>query len=104
MTLFIPVLIGIMKKKIIKILNLFPEVIWDRYSGGLKDMAIFGWIDRKDGRKDFLVMDIVNGKPQFFRTSSAKLSKSFSERLGWTHSDCKRVEDLFRGNVKCLIN
>ena len=86
-----------------KILNLFPEVTWDRYAGDYDNFVIYGWIDRDDQYKDFLVMEFEEGQATSFTTSSAKYSKDFSERLGWQefHSDCKRVENIFQ-NVKSI--
>lgn len=84
-----------------QILNNFPEVMWDRWIGSFRDFTIFGWVKRKDERFDFLVLDIVRGEVVRFRTSSAKLSKSISERLNFTHEECRRVEDHF-DSVNCI--
>ena len=90
-----------MKKKIKEIVHSFPKVIWDRWIGSFRYLTVFGWIKRKDGKSDFLVLDIIDGKVERFRTSSAKLSKSFSQRLGFLHEGCKRVEDDFN-SVNCI--
>lgn len=86
------------KLKIEALLNLFPEVRWDRYSGQINRMAAFGWIDRKDGhgRSDFLSLIIVNGEWLSYTTSSAEYSKEFGRRLGLEHhNDCRRIEHDF---------
>ncbi len=87
-------------------LNMFPEVTWDRYSGSKTNLEFFGWIDREDEYKDFMVlmfeMDNETAKPTSFTTSSAKYSPDFSKRLSWGHDDCQRVEDLFLDGVKVV--
>jgi hypothetical protein len=85
----------IAKKKIEEILNRFPEVTWDRWSGNLDAMQIFGWIERDDGRADFLVLKIVGGIAVYFTTSSAQYSREFTDRLNFIHRDCKRCEKDF---------
>lgn len=90
-----------MKNQVESILNLLPEVTWDRYSGEEDSIDVFGWIKRDDGRSDFVVLGIKHGEAEYFETSSAKYSKEFATRLEFTHSDCKRVEDNFP-NVKSV--
>lgn len=76
------------------ILNQFPEVEWDRFSGTTKDeMAVYGWIKRKDGNKDFLILCITGFKVTWWITSSSIYSKTFSERID--HNLCKRVENSY---------
>ena len=58
-------------------------------------MQIFGWIERDDGKADFLVLKIVNGAVTYFTTSSAHFSREFAERLDFTHRDCERCEKDF---------
>lgn len=85
-------------------LNRFPEVTWDRWSGGNPNMAVFGWIPREDGKADFVLLHFNNEGPTFISTSSAKYSAEFCARLadfgfGDDHHPCERVEDYFP-NVK----
>ena len=79
------------------ILNIFPEVTWDRWSGEIGvEMGFFGWIERKDGKFDFCFIRIDNSGPWMIVTSSADLSRSFANRIGIKgHTDCKRVESDF---------
>jgi len=81
------------------ILNLFPEVTWDRFTGDLCTlfgMGVFGWMSRLDGQRDFVYIRVNDLGTWHIATSSAKYSKDFSQRLGFTdHTDCKRVADHF---------
>jgi hypothetical protein len=90
-----------MKRRIEKILNLFPEVVWDRFSGHVDKMVVFGWIQRKDAHADFLLLRIEDGIITNFTTSSEHYSASFAHRLGFFHSDCGRVENVFK-NVSAV--
>lgn len=81
--------------KITTLLKIFPEVNWDRWSGELEDLTVFGWIKREDTHEDYVELSIENGEPISISTSSAKYSAKFCERLEFTHSDCKRVENYF---------
>ena len=80
-------------------LNLFPEVKWDRWAGDEKEtVSVFGWVEKEGTERcDFihLMIDAKEG-PWLIQTSSAKHSAEFSKRLGFRHSNCKRVEDSFR--------
>ncbi len=87
----------IKKSRIELYLKMFPEVMWDRFCGEFDDeIDVYGWIDRKDGKKDFLVIEFTENFTSFL-TSSAKYSKSFNERIGsFSHEKCKRVENFFK--------
>ena len=94
-----------MKSKIYieRYLKKFPEVMWDRFARDEVGLTVYGWIERKeDGYKDFMILNFVNDEYgpdllyDFFVTSSAKYTKEFAERLGLEHSDCERVEDVFK--------
>jgi hypothetical protein len=64
----------------------------------MERVTAFGWIDREDGRSDFVVVYIDHHGAAGFATSSAKYSREFSERLFGTsegHRDCERIEDVF---------
>lgn len=80
-------------------LSLFPEVSWDRYTRDVDDtMMFYGWIDRDDSYKDFLILEFdENQHVERFITSSAKYSEEFYTRLFGerkSHVPCQRVEDL----------
>lgn len=85
----------------------FPEVRWDRFvneiSDGIPDettpiYTMYGWIDREDTYKDFVLVTFTWDGSFVYYTSSAKYSKIFDERINGTsenHTDCERVEDWF---------
>ena len=83
-----------MNRKIKKVLKQFTEVKWDRFVAKENWVRVFGWIKRKDGKRDFLVIDFLSSVVMDFCTSSAKYSKLFSERLNFKHTDCKKVKNL----------
>lgn len=83
-------------------MNEFPEVAWDRSAGEAIYGVAYGWIDRDDGRSDFMVLhwwQPTKGAPLEFgmTTSSAQLSEEFTRRIdpGLEHAACERVEDEF---------
>ena len=65
-------------------------VRWDRVIEGNGMVAIYGWLDRKDGARDF-VMLLYEGDTMRFFTSSAKYSKRISVALQTTgkHEPCQ---------------
>lgn len=81
------------KRKILEVLKKLSFVKWDRYFGEGYELTFFGWIDRKDNYKDFMVLDFC-AEPVWFATSSAEYSAKIAEMLGRSHSVCKRVEDF----------
>lgn len=75
------------------ILNLHPEVRWDRWStphNGIEgDIGVFGWVDRPDGRADFVLYKFPAGGDAWWSTSSPEFG-------GAQHDEpCRRVEDAF---------
>lgn len=88
-------------------------VRWDRlvyYEGMLR---VYGWIDREDGRSDFVLADFwLYPGPRIdvgAMTSSAEKSKEITAALrqkdpGDAHSTCQRVEDFFGtlAGVNCV--
>lgn len=89
-------------KAVRAILKSFPEVTWDRFTGSEGYYTFFGWIPRRHSSPDFMLIDIEDDEITRFRTSSKKYSKITSNRLGWTHGDCLRVENYFFRNVNCI--
>lgn len=79
-------------------LKLFPEVEWDRWAGGKEASSAFGWIARADGQRDFLVIRFVRGEVDSYTTSSAKHTASIADRLDFTHSDCRWIDELLGQN------
>jgi len=79
-----------------------PELNWDRYMDYLADndkkvYAIYGWIKRKDGDRDFLVISFYDDEnlsveSVWYTTSSAKYSKAFCDVVkSPVHVECKNV-------------
>jgi hypothetical protein len=85
-------------------LNHFPEVRWDRFIDTGEQVSVYGWIDRDDGKADFLLMEFVRPEePEAagtmgvgYTTSSAEYSEVFFERIYHSEADehfkCQRVE------------
>ncbi len=72
-------------------------VKWDRYYGESNHYTFFGWIDREDSYKDFLVLNIELDKIRkniliSFSTSSKKHSKRIAKILRCGHLNCNRIE------------
>lgn len=102
----------ILKPELAEILNLFPEVRWDRIAGNEDRFTIFGWVDRpEDLRADFAALTVnVEGRGLFsyyMTTSSARHSEEFALRLAThnehprtdAHNPCQRVSDVFGDQV-----
>ncbi len=84
----------------LKVLEPFMEkldfVQWDRFTNGEGFVNCFGWINRPDGRSDFVLLAIWDGheEPHFW-TSSAQYSEEIARRLygdAEGHVSCQRVE------------
>lgn len=96
---------GIMKNEnaktlITKKLNDFPSVRWDRFTEDGTYITAYGWIERTDGKSDFLLISFDDGVPWFWSTSSALHSKSFSTIMGLGadstgHQDCQHIKEHF---------
>ena len=92
------------KEWIEKVLSDIPFVNWDRFLdlkwARNRNITVFGWIEREDSYKDFVVLefDLVRSEVFFVSTSSEKYSKKISEILGSSHTICQRVEDNFNVN------
>lgn len=81
-------------------------VEWDRgvpaTVGDDTQVTAYGWVARKDGKRDFVLLETWDSwHGVSFTTSSAKWSKEISRVLygsaveGETHNDCVRVKELF---------
>lgn len=72
-------------------------VEWDRYHSFGEQVAFFGWINREDQYKDFVVIhwNPETARVEGYHTSSAKYTEAIGDILGIPHSDCHRVEDKF---------
>jgi hypothetical protein len=76
-------------------------VEWDRYVEDEDSYSVYGWIQRSDGKRDFVLVNIKEdlGTYVSFVTSSAKYSRKLTEVIyGETseHIDCQKVENLYK--------
>lgn len=97
------------KEWIMNCLTDMPFVQWDRYTfnDGVNKrherffwLKIYGWIEREDAYKDFVVLDFYKQgnimEAHHIITSSAKYSQPINEiMMEKDHFDCNRVEDAF---------
>jgi len=77
----------------------FP-IEWDRFTENEGTYDIYGWIERKDGKRDFVLLTLWVDNNEVvgnFVTSSAKYSKAIYEYMYGTsegHCDCKKISEL----------
>lgn len=97
-----------MIKTFIKELAKIVPIEWDRFvvteDTVDKDWDIYGWIERKDGQRDFvllsLYLDSENGIKKIrggFVTSSAKYSKVIYKYFHGNvkgHNNCQKITEL----------
>lgn len=84
-------------------LRRLPFVEWDRYTRGewsaeMEYVAVYGWIDREDEYKDFVLIRFWPATESFvFTTSSDEYSEEIHRRLLGDdgHNECHRVEHAF---------
>lgn len=74
---------------------------WDRYTNSGTHYYVYGWIQRKDGKRDFVVVEMEQNEESLraidFVTSSAKYSREIMKIMFVTdagHSDCKKISQL----------
>ena len=84
------------RKSIEKILKGLKFVMWDRFVQHAKDgITFYGWIDREDSYKDFLVLQ-YNAGEWWGITSSVKYDKEIKEYFGDKDGiACQRVQYHF---------
>ena len=87
-------------------LNCHPEVRWDRFiedvDGEPGAIAVYGWIDRPDGRADFVLYRFApSSNDAYFTTSSVEFS---AENGDEEHADCQRVADRFASVKRVTSN
>jgi len=82
-------------------LESMPFAQWDRFTtgewGDNEYVQVYGWIDRKDAYKDFVLVILWDNGQGFFTTSSTEYTEDifqvlFDDSLD-EHNDCQRVED-----------
>ncbi len=74
------------------VLKKLSFVNWDRYFGEVNNLTFFGWIDREDNYKDFVILQFDKEKVINFITSSKEYTKEIAELLNFTHTSCNRIE------------
>jgi|SRR6185312_2259326 len=91
-------------KNYLESLSKLIPIEWDRFTedeGG--DFNIYGWIKRKDGQRDFVLLNMfledgnIRSYKSGFATSSAKYSKMIYMCLYGTtkgHNNCRKIESL----------
>jgi hypothetical protein len=89
-----------LKETIAAMLTKLPFVRWDRFTNTGWEVNVYGWIDREqDGYKDFVVLQYVPSKDEWYSiTSSDKHSEEINRLVhGETgeHHPCVRVESQF---------
>lgn len=87
-----------MTEQLIEILEMLSRDIpieWDRYTIGGKCYSVYGWIERTDKKRDFVLIEYWSDDHQTsFTTSSAKYSKEIYLLLEGTtdgHNDCIKI-------------
>jgi len=77
-------------------------VMWDRFvsgewSEGVDYTTVYGWIDREDEYKDFVVVTFWDDGGRWFTTSSDKYTVDIHQHLfdesPDKHNGCQRVEN-----------
>ena len=88
------------------IMNYLWFVRWDRAIPGDGLVDVYGWIDRDDGRSDFVLLTFWDehppGTPPSWSTSSARYSAEIATIVNGstdTHNACRRVGDVFDDRV-----
>lgn len=88
------------------VMNYLWFVRWDRAIPGDGFVDVYGWIDRDDGRSDFVLLTFWDehppGTPPSWSTSSARYSAEIATIINGrtdTHNGCRRVGDVFGDRV-----
>ena len=79
----------------LKTLKSLPFVKWDRYTAN----SYYGWIDREDSYKDFVVISFYGINDIGYITSSVKYDEKVGTLLGIADDErhpCKRIEHQFK--------
>jgi len=83
-----------MIKQYIEYLSQHFPIKWDRYTEHEGEYNIYGWIKRKDGQRDFVLLQIYEENGEIkggFTTSSAKYSQALNKFL---YGQCIKIENL----------
>lgn len=99
-----------MKRSVEVWLRKFPMVSWDRFVRFSDGISAFGWIQREDAYKDFMIIDFdKSGDLVYYMTSSKRYSLPLYKIINGTgrgHTKCRRVEHAFRikNSIKLSTN
>lgn len=84
-----------------KLMNRAEGVRWDRFTAWGNMIRVYGWLDRDDGRADFVLVDFYAPEEEggdldhsWVSSSPAFLLKAAGEEYG-DHVPCRRVETSF---------
>lgn len=79
-------------------------IVWDRFTeednGECKEYDVYGWIERSDGKRDFVLLQLMVENDAMscrYVTSSAKYSKTLCELIYGDSNDhigCKKIKEL----------
>jgi hypothetical protein len=86
-------------------MNALPFVLWDRLVDRADGLHVYGWIDRNDGRSDFVVLSFHGDGPPEYVTSSAMKSSEIATALrpyGHPVMNCQRVVDVIPGVTRTV--
>lgn len=96
------------KKPIIQKMKEMSFVKWDRLTRFKDEINAFGWIERNDNYKDFVVLSQLKDGGFWFITSSKNFSSLIHEIVfkrdsySIKHNPCERVEDVFKEIDNCV--
>ena len=83
-----------------QMLQRLPFVEWDRGIVAETVATVFGWIQRHDGKRDFVYLEFDRSTSEvvWWATSSAKYSRQITDALvpGTDHFDCKPFETVLQ--------
>lgn len=74
-------------------------ITWDRFIDSPGFVTIYGWLERSDGKRDFIIilMSKLSETLIFYATSSIKYSQAIQDYLGVApedHNDCQLFENM----------
>jgi hypothetical protein len=78
-------------------LNEMPQVRWDRFVTYQNVTRVFGWIDREDGRADFVLCDFYSNMGDPTILTSDPCFHPALEQDGFEWEPCRRVEEFMSG-------
>lgn len=74
-------------------LNSVPQVRWDRFVVYLNIVRAYGWLDRWDGRADFVLADFYSDAPADPMVITSSPTFRWREYAAGEHIPCERIEE-----------